>query len=182
MRPGGIAMNVFALRAAFLLAAGTLAATAVTSADPLSLGEKAKLDGIITARSGDTMTVKTDQGLVVAVLTENTSVSARKGKIGLIRKDAAATALIPGLKVSVEGVGDQGGRLIATKVRFLSGDLETARAIQAGSPRHRSRWRPISRASRRTGRASRRTAPPSTRSRASRPTSPGASASSANTT
>jgi outer membrane protein OmpA-like peptidoglycan-associated protein len=125
-------MNVFALRAAFLLAAGTLAAAAVTSADPLSLGEKAKLDGIITARSGDTMTVKTDQGLVVAVLTENTSVSARKGKLGLIRKDAAATALIPGLKVGVEGVGDQGGRLIATKVRFLSGDLETARAIQAG--------------------------------------------------
>jgi outer membrane protein OmpA-like peptidoglycan-associated protein len=78
------------------------------------------------------MTVKTDQGSVVAVLTANTDVSARKGRLGLIRKDAAATALIPGLKVGVEGVGDDKGRLIATKVRFLSGDLETARAIQAG--------------------------------------------------
>ena len=125
-------MNIFALRAASLLAAGTLAAVAVTSADPLSLGQKAKLDGIITARSGDTMTLKTDQGSVVAVLTANTDVSARKGRLGLIRKDAAATALIPGLKVGVEGVGDDTGRLIATKVRFLSGDLETARAIQAG--------------------------------------------------
>jgi outer membrane protein OmpA-like peptidoglycan-associated protein len=125
-------MNIYALRVASLLAAGTLAAVAVTSADPISLGQKAKLDGIITARAGDTMTVKTDQGNVVAVLTANTDVSARKGRLGLIRKDAAATALIPGLKVGVEGVGDDTGRLIATKVRFLSGDLETARAIAAG--------------------------------------------------
>jgi outer membrane protein OmpA-like peptidoglycan-associated protein len=125
-------MNVFALRAASLLAAGTLALVAVTSADPISLGQKAKLDGIIVGRAGDTMTVKTDQASVVAVLTANTDVSARKGRLGLIRKDAAATALIPGLKVGVEGVGDDKGRLIATKVRFLSGDLETARAIEAG--------------------------------------------------
>ena len=125
-------MNVFALRAAALLAAGTLAAVAVTSADPISLGQKAKLDGIIVGRSGDSMTVKTDQGNVVAVLTANTDVSARKGRLGLIRKGAAATALIPGLKVGVEGVGDDKGQLIATKVRFLSGDLETARAIEAG--------------------------------------------------
>jgi OmpA-OmpF porin, OOP family len=125
-------MNLSDLRVASLVAAGTLAAAAVTWADPITLGQKAKLDGIITARSGEGMTVKTDQGNVEAVLTENTEVSARKGKLGLIRKDAAATALIPGLKVGVEGVGDQSGRLIATKVRFLSGDLETARAIQAG--------------------------------------------------
>ena len=125
-------MNLSALRVASLVAAGTLAAVAVTSADPITLGQKAKLDGIITARAGDTMTVKTDQGPVVAVLTENTDVSAKKGRLGLIKKEAAATALIPGLKVGVEGVGDDKGQLIATKVRFLSGDLETARAIQAG--------------------------------------------------
>ena len=125
-------MNLSALRVASLVAAGTLAAVAVTSADPITLGQKAKLDGIITARAGETMTVKTDQGPVVAVLTENTDVSAKKGRLGLIKKEAAATALIPGLKVGVEGVGDDKGQLIATKVRFLSGDLETARAIQAG--------------------------------------------------
>ncbi|HET6898197.1 MAG TPA: hypothetical protein VFK70_07610, partial [Vicinamibacteria bacterium] len=120
-------MNFSALRVASLVAAGVFAVVAFTSADPITLGQKAKLDGVVTGRDGDTMTVKTDQGNVVAVLTENTDVSARKGKLGLIRKDAAATALIPGLKVGVEGVGDQSGRLIATKVRFLSGDLETAR-------------------------------------------------------
>ena len=125
-------MNLSALRAATLLAAAALTTAAVASADPITLGQKAKLDGIITARAGETMTVKTDQGPVVAVLTENTDVSAKKGRLGLIKKEAAATALIPGLKVGVEGVGDDKGQLIATKVRFLSGDLETARAIQAG--------------------------------------------------
>jgi hypothetical protein len=44
----------------------------------------------------------------------------------------AVTALIPGLKVSVEGVGDEKGRVIATKVHFTEGDLKTAQAIQAG--------------------------------------------------
>ena len=125
-------MKLFAVRAASLLAAIALVTAALTAADPITLGQKAKLEGIITGRHGDTMTVKTDQGSVVAVLTENTDVSARKGRLGLIRKEAAATALIPGLKVGVEGVGDDKGQLIATKVRFLSGDLETARAIQAG--------------------------------------------------
>ena len=125
-------MNVFALRVAALLAAGTSGRSRSRRRNPMSLGQKAKLDGIISGRSGDTMTVKTDQGNVVGLLTENTDVSARKGRLGLIRKGAAATALIPGLKVEVEGVGDDKGRLIATKVRFLSGDLETARAIQAG--------------------------------------------------
>jgi len=125
-------MNLSALRAATLLAAAALTTAAVASADPITLGQKAKLDGIITGRAGETMTVKTDQGPVVAVLTENTDVSAKKGRLGLIKKEAAATALIPGLKVGVEGVGDDKGQLIATKVRFLSGDLETARAIQAG--------------------------------------------------
>ena len=113
--------------------AAMLAMTATAAwAGPISLGQKAKVSGIISARGGESMTVKTDEGDVIAVLTENTDVSAKKGRLGLIKKEAAATALIPGLKVGVEGVGDDKGQLIATKVTFSSGDLKTARAIQAG--------------------------------------------------
>ena len=66
-------MNVFALRAASLLAAGTLALASPSPRRIQSpLGQKAKLDGIIVGRSGDTMTVKSDQGSVVAVLTGRT--------------------------------------------------------------------------------------------------------------
>lgn len=126
-------MKVRDLHRSLGLAAAFLAASATgPSAQTLSLGEKTKLEGIITSRAGDSMTVKTDHGNVVARLTENTDVRAKKGRLGLIKKEAAATALIPGLKVGVEGVGDDQGQLIATKVSFTSGDLKTARAIQAG--------------------------------------------------
>jgi outer membrane protein OmpA-like peptidoglycan-associated protein len=125
-------MTLAAPRPAFMLAAAILAGASPASAETLTLGQRAKLDGIITARSGEGMTVKTEGGSALAVLTENTDVRATKGRLGLIKQEAAATALIPGLKVKVEGVGDAQGRLIATKVRFASGDLKTARAIQAG--------------------------------------------------
>jgi OOP family OmpA-OmpF porin len=116
---------------AALLAAAMLSLASVASAQ-ISLGREAKFEGIIVGRGGDTMKVKTEQGSILAVLTANTDVSAKKGRLGLIRKDAAASALIPGLKVSVEGIGDDKGQLIATKVRFFASDLETAHAIEAG--------------------------------------------------
>src|SRR5215510_1272399 len=112
-------MNV-RYRGGYLVAAGLCWAAAAALAEPgtVSLGEKAKLEGVITARDGDSMTVKTDHGNVVARLTANTDVKVKKGRLGLIKEGAAATALIPGLKVSAEGVGDEHGQLIATKVRF----------------------------------------------------------------
>jgi outer membrane protein OmpA-like peptidoglycan-associated protein len=108
------------------------ALTAPTFAGPVSLGQKADVDGVIVGRTGETMTVKTDTGNVVAVLTANTEVKAKKGKFGVLKEGAAATALIPGLKVEVKGVGDDKGRVIATRVQFATADLKTAEAIQAG--------------------------------------------------
>jgi OOP family OmpA-OmpF porin len=115
-----------------LVAAGLCCAAAASIEGAVTVGEKAKIDGVITARAGDHMTVKTDEGDVVALLTTNTDVKTKKGRLGLIKEGAAATALIPGLRVGVEGVGDERGQLIATKVRFAADDLKTARAIQAG--------------------------------------------------
>jgi outer membrane protein OmpA-like peptidoglycan-associated protein len=119
------------------LSAACLAACAILTTSPASareipLGQKTKIEGVITARAGEGMTVKTDLGDVVARLTASTDVKVKKGRLGILKEGAAATALIPGLKVDVEGVGDDHGQLIATKVRFASDDLKTARAIQAG--------------------------------------------------
>ena len=125
-------MQTPSLRTASFVAAGILATVPLALAQSLSLGQEAKLSGVITARAGDSMTVKTDTGNAVARLTANTDVKSKKGRLGLLKEGAAATALIPGLKVDVEGVGDDKGALIATKVRFAAEDLKTARAIQAG--------------------------------------------------
>jgi outer membrane protein OmpA-like peptidoglycan-associated protein len=44
----------------------------------------------------------------------------------------SATVLVPGLKISVDGVGDAQSRVVAKTINFNSDDLETAEAIQAG--------------------------------------------------
>jgi OmpA-OmpF porin, OOP family len=125
MKPSTLRAAGLAVPAIFLLASGA-------SARDIPLGQKAKIEGVITSRAGENMTVRTDLGLVIARLTESTDVKAKKGRLGILKEGAAATALIPGLKLDVEGVGDDHGQLIATKVRFASEDLKTARAIQAG--------------------------------------------------
>ena len=120
-------------RPALLVFAGLLSSGLASAAQHFSLGQKAKLDGIITGRAGASMTLRLeDAAEAIILLNPNTDVAATKGKLGLIKSEAAATALIPGLKVKVEGVGDDKGQLIATKVRFTGGDLKTAQAISAG--------------------------------------------------
>jgi outer membrane protein OmpA-like peptidoglycan-associated protein len=117
---------------AWLLGAAlALWAAADLSAAP-ALGQKMKMDGIITHRAGTEMTVKTEaHGSVVVLLTDQTEVGASKFRLGLLKEPTAATALIPGLRVNAQGIGDDEGRLVATSVRFTTGDLETAQTMQA---------------------------------------------------
>jgi len=97
-----------------------------------SNGEKVKIKGLITGRTGETVTVKTWGGdRVIVVLDDQTKVQKPKG-LGLRQAQMSAAVLIPGLKVSVEGVGDGQNRVVAKTISFNQGDLETAETIQAG--------------------------------------------------
>ena len=125
-------MKISLHRSSFVFAASLCVFAPSAAASSVSLGQKLKVDGIITGRAGASLTLKTQEGNLVVLLTDNTDVRARKGRLGLIKKEAAATALIPGLKVGVEGIGDDKGQIVSTKVHFSTGDLETARAIQGG--------------------------------------------------
>jgi len=66
----------------------------------------------------------------VVLLTDRTSV---KSKGGFFRfgKDYDVTSLLRGLRVEVEGRGNQDGQLVADKVRFDSGDLKTAKVVDS---------------------------------------------------
>jgi len=98
----------------------------------ISNGEKAKVSGVITGRTGETLTVNSaESGKVIIVLNDDTKVQQPKG-LGLRKKQMSATVLIPGLKVSVDGVGDAQSRVVAKTINFSSDDLEMAEAIQAG--------------------------------------------------
>jgi outer membrane protein OmpA-like peptidoglycan-associated protein len=97
-----------------------------------SNGEKVKVQGMITGRTGESVTIKTTDGsTVTVVLDDNTKVQQPKG-LGLRKKQMSATVLVPGLKISVDGVGDAQSRVVAKTINFNSDDLETAEAIQAG--------------------------------------------------
>jgi OmpA-OmpF porin, OOP family len=105
---------------------------AVGMAYGASNGEKVKVQGMITGRTGESVTIKTTDGsTVTVVLNDDTKVQQPKG-LGLRKKQMSATVLVPGLKISVDGVGDAQSRVVANTINFNSDDLETAEAIQAG--------------------------------------------------
>jgi outer membrane protein OmpA-like peptidoglycan-associated protein len=66
------------------------------------------------------------------LLTSDTEVGQVQGVFQARRKEMAMAALIPGLKVKVEGTHNEQGELVATSVSFKGNDLERAETIQAG--------------------------------------------------
>ena len=95
-------------------------------------GEKAKVKGLINSRTGETLIVKTAQGNVTVVLTDSTKTKDNKGLLGARNEKLAREALIPGLKVDVDGSFDNRGQVVATGITVDGDDLETSQMIQAG--------------------------------------------------
>jgi len=111
---------------AVLLIGLVLLSTAVTA-------QSVKVEGVINARSGDTMVLKTANAPNLTVLlTDSTKVGQVQGVFQARRKDMSMAALIPGLAVKVEGTYNDQNQLVATSVSFKGNDLEQAEAIQAG--------------------------------------------------
>lgn len=104
-------------------------ATSLTTISAQSL----KVEGVIKARSGDTMTLQTaDSPSVIVLLTDSTQVGQVKGVFKARRKQMSMAALVPGLGVQVEGAYNNQNQLVAKTVSFKGDDLEQAQAIQAG--------------------------------------------------
>src|SRR5580658_2919268 len=97
-----------------------------------SNGKKVKVSGLITGRDGEDLTLKNtkDQSSVVVVLTDSTKVQTPKG-LGLRKAQQSVTALIPGLKIQVDGMGDD-SHVVAKTITFSKSDLLLAETIQAG--------------------------------------------------
>ena len=96
-------------------------------------GEKVKTKGLITKRDADSLTLRTlESGDLVVVLTDDTKVVQPKGLLKVRKQEMGFTALMPGLKVEVEGTGDAQNRVVADTIKFSKDDLKTAEAIQAG--------------------------------------------------
>jgi OOP family OmpA-OmpF porin len=94
-------------------------------------GEKTKVKGLISQRTGETLVLNIVGGTVTVVLDDDTKVQDKIG-IGLRKKQYSAVVLIPGLKVTVEGTTQEAGHILAKSITFDGDDLETAEMIQAG--------------------------------------------------
>lgn len=99
---------------------------------------KTTIKGLITQRTGETMSVKTPDGQTVAVgLTPNTKIEEPHGVFGMRKKHYDVTSLVPGLRVEVKAVQGDNNKLVAESVKFSGNSLQTANQIQAGlTPTH----------------------------------------------
>jgi hypothetical protein len=104
---------------AVLLAVVVLAS--VGYAQTFTAGEKGKVKGAIKSRSGDLVKVQDDKtgSMAVVKITDDTKVLRDKHKLGFRRhEDMDVTAMVPGLTISAEGVGNANNQLEASKITF----------------------------------------------------------------
>ena len=95
-------------------------------------GDKTKVKGMITARTGETLIVRTGDGNTTVVLDDSTKTKDDKGLFGLDKQYMSNAVLIPGLKVKVDGASDDQGRVVAKTITVDGDDLEAAEMIQSG--------------------------------------------------
>ena len=108
----------------------SLLAVCLLSTGSALAADKVKGKGVITLRSGNTLTVETDEGTTTVIATADTKVQHPVG-LGARKKQVGREVLIPGLKLRFEGTGDQ-SQVTAETITFDQDDLSIAKVIQAG--------------------------------------------------
>ena len=90
-------------------------------------GEKQKVQGVVSFRTGDSFKVRDLNGAETTVLlTSATKVTSH----GLNKKEFAVTYIMKGLRLQAQGKGDAEGNLVADWVRFDEQDLRSAQALE----------------------------------------------------
>jgi outer membrane protein OmpA-like peptidoglycan-associated protein len=108
-----------ALSAALL---GGLTCARAAGTPQINADEKSKVTGTIVSRNGDFVKVKdkkTGQPVVIAI-SDDTKIERKKGKYEFFRhQDMDLTAMVPGLTIEAEGIGNAKGQLAAKKISFV---------------------------------------------------------------
>jgi outer membrane protein OmpA-like peptidoglycan-associated protein len=107
--------------AMFRYAVGAVLLTGLLNAgaQQFQVGKKAKVTGTIQSRNGDLVTIREKKtgATTVIDLIDNTKIE-RKKDFRLRRADLDITAMVPGLTIDVEGIGNANGQLDANKIVF----------------------------------------------------------------
>ena len=95
-------------------------------------GQELKISGIVIKRDSDSFTLREPDGTeCVVALTDSTSVKTVRKGLFRTDKQSGVSYILRGLRLKVEGRGNQAGELVATKIRFDEEDLRTAQALEA---------------------------------------------------
>ena len=98
---------------------GTLLYAASTSTSEIRAGGKVHVTGLILSRNSDTVRIEDKKSgqVVVVNITDNTKIEHKSGGLPFFRHTHLdVTAMVPGLTITAEGVGDSKGRLEAQKI------------------------------------------------------------------
>ena len=112
-----------------LMTAVGSSAQSASNAHPVSVpqGEKRKVQGVVSIRTGDAFKVRDPGGAETTVLlTGATKVTSH----GFGKKGYPVTYIMRGLRLQAQGRGDADGNLVADWVRFDEQDLRSAQALE----------------------------------------------------
>src|SRR5581483_10816506 len=114
-----------------LLLTAALALGVEPNARTFTAGQKAKVQGVIVSRQGDTLKLRASDDFIGTVdLTNDTKIQLKHGVFG--RKTAMdAGSLVPGLQVEAQGKGNDKGDLVAERVIFDPNSMRASRQIDA---------------------------------------------------
>src|SRR4029077_6357089 len=122
-RPSKI--SVLGAIATILIASSAFANDAVKT-HQLTPGQKAKMSGLILSRDGDLVRVrdKKSHEVITVSIVDTTQIERKNHKLPFYRHtDMDVTALLPGLTIEAEGVGNSRGQLEANKMSFTPDDF-----------------------------------------------------------
>jgi OmpA-OmpF porin, OOP family len=120
--------GVLGASAITVLAATLAMARVEPNARTFTAGEKTKVQGVIVSHQGDMLKVRGDDDSIGTVdLTNTTKIELKKsfGRHTTMNLDS----LVPGLRVEVQGKGNEKGDLIADKVTFDPNSMKASRQI-----------------------------------------------------
>lgn len=95
--------------------------------------EVKKFKGVVVKRDPDSFTMSEATGgpQTTVLLTSNTEVKSHKRGVLRGSKEYAASYILRGLRLEVDGVRNSEGHIVADKIRFDEQDLRTAQALKA---------------------------------------------------
>jgi outer membrane protein OmpA-like peptidoglycan-associated protein len=108
-----------------LIFLGTVGHASTANPAQTAAGQKTKVKGTIASRNGDLVNVKDAKTgtRVVVVITDDTKIERKQGAFKFRRTDMDVTAMLPGLGIEAEGVGNAKGQVDATKITFSPNDF-----------------------------------------------------------